>query len=126
MGIQNSFSEKRSFLETRSERFKTAAKGEVLQLKGNISKIGKSALIVGSGVLATYLLYKMFFGKKEVQTIVQPQSTVNPENTVVIQRVEEESGIVKRIKEQIALFLISIAKQKLQEYIDGLGKKTNE
>lgn len=123
--MNSSFAEKRSFLENRSERFKSAAKGEVLQFKGNISKIGKTALIVGSGVLATYLLYKMFFGKKEVQTIVQPQSVVRPENTVVVQRVEEDSNLVKRIKEQIALFLISIAKQKLQEYIEGLGQKKN-
>jgi hypothetical protein len=126
MEINNGFAEKRLFLEGRSEQFKAAAKGEVKEFKGNVSKIGNTALIVGSGVLATYFIYKMFFGNSKTKTIVRPKEYNCPENTVVVQRVEEESTIVKRIKEQIALFLISIAKQKLQEYIDGLGKKTND
>lgn len=126
MEINNGFAEKRLILEGRSEQFKAAAKGEVKEFKGNVSKIGNTALIVGTGVLAAYFVYKMFFGNSKTKMIVRPKEYNYPENTVVVQRVEEESTIVKRIKEQIALFLISIAKQKLQEYIDGLGKKSND
>lgn len=125
MEINNNFAERRMFLESRSENFKSAAKGEVNVFKGKMSKVGKSALIVGVGVLGTYFLYKMFFGKKEIQSFVQPQNMASPDNKIVIQQVDNGSPLVNRIKEQIALFLISIAKQKLQEYIDGLGKKSN-
>ncbi|MEY3416648.1 MAG: hypothetical protein RL711_3 [Bacteroidota bacterium] len=125
MESDNSYAEKRLVLENRSEKFKLAAKVEVVELKGNVAKIGKTALAVGTGVLATYLLYKMFFGNKRVKSFVKAKNNYQPENTLVVQRVEE-SPLVRKIKEQIVLFLIAIAKQKLQEYIDGLGKHKND
>jgi len=126
METMNNFSERRVFLQKRATKYKTAAEGEVVILKGNVQRIGKLAAISGMALLGGYLLYKIFFGKKHIEPLViNTEAGLN--QGIVVQRVESENnGIFQSIKQQIALFLISIAKQKLMDYLNNYkAKSTN-
>ena len=114
MEYNPSFAERRSFLERRAEKYKDAAKGEVLLIKGNVQQIGKISMIAGLALLGGYIIYKSFFGGNK-----------NEENTVVTAPTNDNS-IFAKVKEHITLFLIGIAKQKLLEYLDQYNSSKSE
>ncbi len=133
MEYNPSFAERRSFLERRAEKYKDAAKGEVLLIKGNVQQIGKISIIAGLALLGGYIIYKSFFGgnKDEENTVVTTvnQATV-PNNAggqiVVHHTPTNENSIFAKVKEHITLFLIGIAKQKLLEYLEQYNSSKSE
>jgi len=116
------------------EKAKLVKKSALIEgdIEQNIQKIidyfednGKNAIVIGGSLIATYLLVRLLTSSSDDKTVhTLPSSFVNTEGQQVVQVIkEEESPIVKQIKDSITLFLISIAKQKLQEFIENYGKE---
>ncbi len=104
-----------------SERFKEKIK---LNIGGSISKIERTIItgliITGSLVLA-YKFAKALITEREKT----PMPRKKPNNNVAVVVDEEEeafadgSGFLKSILETIALFILIIAREKLEEFIQG-------
>jgi hypothetical protein len=84
-------------------------------LKEYIDEYGKKALIIGGSLLAAYLIARLISGTSSHDEEIKYTSSAQP--VVHVVKESEDSPIVKQIKASIALFLISIAKQKLREFI---------
>lgn len=95
------------------------------KLKDYVQENGKNALIIGGALLGSYLLLRMLT-KSSDEVVSKPypiyHPQASPEPIVHMVREEHDSPIVKQIKDSITLFLISIAKQKLQDFIENYGK----
>jgi predicted alpha/beta-fold hydrolase len=94
------------------------------KIKDYFQENGQNALVIGGTLLGAYLLLRLLTssGSDDEHFTTIPAST-NPQPVVHMVREEQESVIVKQIKASITLFLISIAKQKLQEFIENYGKE---
>jgi len=99
------------------------------KIKEYVEENGKNALIIGGSLLATYLVLR-FLTSKDENTVQATQHNYNPtppQSVVQVVKNEEDSAIVKQIKSSIALFLVSIAKKKLQDFLESFEKeKTKE
>lgn len=87
-------------------------------------KIGLTIALVGFGtywLLKKYLDYPLQYKDLMPQASQQEEST---ENKIV--STHEELDIVQMIKKEIAMFLLAIAKQKIQELLQKLYYKENE
>jgi len=107
-------------LAIESERFKEKIK---LNIGGSISKIERTIItgliITGSLVLA-YKFAKALITEREKIPIPKK----NPNNVAIVSDEEEDvfedgSGFLKGILETIALFILIIAREKLEEFIQG-------
>jgi len=99
------------------------------KIKEYVEENGKNALIIGGSLLATYLVLRFLTSKDEntVQATHHNYNPTPPQSVVQVVKNEEDSAIVKQIKSSIALFLVSIAKKKLQDFLDSFEKeKTKE
>ena len=97
------------------------------KIKDYFQENGQNALVIGGTLLGAYLLLRLLTssGSDDEQITTIP-ATTNPQPVVHMVREEQESVIVKQIKASITLFLISIAKQKLQEFIENYGKEESK
>jgi len=97
---------------------------QLSELKSKFGTFAKGAALVGGIIILGYSLYKIFLeeevyfdeggGIPEQNAMVETSSTFN------------QSPVVKMIMEMIALFIISIAKQKIKEYIKKLDTEIIE
>lgn len=102
-----------------SERFKEKIK---LNIGGSISKIERTIItgliITGSLVLAYKFAKALITGQEKTQ---MPRK--KPNNNVAVgvdeEAFEDGSGFLKSILETIALFILIIAREKLEEFIQG-------
>ena len=116
-----------------NEKAKLVKKSNLLEgsIEDDLDKIkeyfqenGQNALVIGGTLLGTYLLLRLLTSSgsnDEHRPTYSNQTTSQP--VVHMVREEQDSAIVKQIKASISLFLISIAKQKLQEFIENYGKE---
>lgn len=99
------------------------------RVKRYIEEYGKNFLVISGTLLATYALLRILTRSSAEEETVELKGLPSKSEVYasqpqqVIKVVKEESEIVRQIKMSIALFLISIAKQKLQEF---LQKKLEE
>ncbi len=106
--------EKRQLLHSNS-RYQQGIEENLQLIKQEAGTWMKGAAIVGGILLIGYTGYKLFIEEDE------PESSVDRE-PVMLANVDSknESTIFKMIKESIALFLISIAKERIQTLIQRL------
>jgi len=108
-------------LAIESERFKEKIK---LNIGGSISKIERTIItgliITGSLVLAYKFAKALITGREKTQ---MPRKKLNNNVAVGVDEEEEAfedgSGFLKSILETIALFILIIAREKLEEFIQG-------
>ena len=113
--------EQKERLAIASERFKEKIK---LNIGGSISKIERTiitGLIITGSLLLTYKFARALITEREKG----PMQKKNPNNNVATVNDEEEdafedsSSFLKSILETIALFILIIAREKLEEFIQG-------
>jgi hypothetical protein len=134
---------KKEALSRQTEIYKQAIGDQVSILKDNAGQATKRALIIGAGLAASYFLVRAVtkkktkknfkqIGQRKGQKLLGSGSQHHSGNTAVgynpapYQPAAKESGISNLITQQIAIFLIGIATQKLQEYFDNSRKKNTE
>jgi hypothetical protein len=99
-------------LELRAQEQLALAKEE---FRGNFKRLGLTTLIIGGIFLLTFFIRKKFVKKK----YSDHGSLSNP---IVVKNPKNHSIIVTKIKEHIAIFLLSILKERLFDY---MVKKTD-
>ena len=96
--------------------YQEALEDQLSGLKKEAENWVKGAAIVGGMIFVGYSIYKLFMEKDDEEEI----STQEKEAVLTPAHHKSESSIVRMIKESIALFLIGIAKQKIQEFLQNL------
>lgn len=109
----------RSGLMQTNVHYQEALEDQLSELKKDAESWVKGAAIIGGMVFVGYSIYKLFMEKEE------EVETAHEEKEAVLTPVHNkgESRIVRMIKESIALFLIGIAKQKIQEFLKNLERE---
>ncbi|MBW8050598.1 MAG: hypothetical protein FVQ77_09710 [Cytophagales bacterium] len=108
---------KKKVLHVTSDQYKKAIRSDIEGLKKNARKWSTNALIIGGTLLAAYSLVKIFFDSKDEESESPDRDHNLPANT------NHESIVVRMIKEQLAAFLLNLAKKKLIEFLHDLNNK---
>jgi hypothetical protein len=114
------FEKQKHMLEKDSLAFKEAFSEELAKLSGMARKTGTTAVIIGGGLFLSYYLIKKIFFRKPSKKYKAVSKT--PSSGIIVQKPRKDSVIVAMIKEQIALFLITIAKEKLRAFLKASEK----
>lgn len=122
MTIKSSIADRKASLNRATEKYKKAIESQVDDLKANAGKIGKNTLIIGGTLVAGYLIVRLLVGKDKSTQL----SFEKEERSLPAAPVKREYAIVSLIKQQIALFLIAIAKEKLLHAIEQLRKNDTQ
>ncbi|MBY0424432.1 MAG: hypothetical protein K2Q22_02245 [Cytophagales bacterium] len=77
--------------------------------------------VAGAGLFIGYLVYSLFF-KKDSKVVFIPKQKGNADAPVPVVETVPESPIVSAIRGYIVTFLLSLAKQKVQQFLDELYK----
>lgn len=120
------FDSEKATLIKRSNLLEGDIEQDIDKIKAYAQEYGKNALIITGSLLATYLLLKLLTNssKEDKSYKAVPLNYTSSASQPVIHVVnKEDSPIVKQIKSSIALFLISIAKQKLQDFLSNQASK---
>ncbi|MBX9851412.1 MAG: hypothetical protein K2X86_06590 [Cytophagaceae bacterium] len=110
--------EKRA-LELRAQEQLNSLQSEVRNFGGSVKKAGTTTLIVGGVFLVAFLIGRKIFKSKKPRPFNDPCM-----NQLVVKYPKKESLFVTKIKEHIALFLLTMLKEKLNTYFES--EKTNE
>jgi hypothetical protein len=122
MKTKPSIADRKAKLSLTTEKYKKAIENQVDDLKANAGKIGKNALIIGGTLVISYALVKLLVGRNKTPKAPGPEEN----RYLPVAPVKRESGIVSLIKQQIALFLIAIAKEKIIQAIEQLRKNDSQ
>ena len=119
----------------KSERHRQELKDEVRMISERTEKVLTNALIIGGTLAAAYFLMRQFSGaspkrKKKAATpkIKIVKATEGGEETETIE--EPSASVVSQIgaalASQATVFLLSIAKEKLMQYLDTQFEKKDK
>lgn len=127
-----SFEEQRDFLLREREEYKNAIMGDLQTAKQEFNEKLQTVLIASGAVLLGYLAVKAV-GKMiesdpppaaEQQATAPPATQQPPAYYAPPPR--EESSVVRMIKEQLAMFILAFAKEKLAEFLEAFSHKITE
>ncbi len=118
MEVKKSFSDRKASLKQVTEKYKNAIENQVGDLKENAGKIGRNAMVIGGVLVVGYLVARLIAGSEKKQVKIDENYHPN----MPVAPVRREFGLVSLIKQQIALFLVAIAKEKLLEAIEQIRK----
>ena len=111
--------DKKELLQIQSEVFKRNIEKEVDKIASHAEEMGKKVLVIGGALLLGYYLVKAFTaapenekgkGKKKKSAGDQEYQTESTSSVV--------KSIVTNLADQASLFLLTLAREKLLDYID--------
>lgn len=108
-------------LELKAHQYLEMLEEGVKSFGKDVKKTGTTTLIIGGVFLAAFILGRKFFGDKK-----NKKSNGSSLNQVIVKNVKSESPIARMIKEHIAIFLITLIKEKLITYLSELEKNKHE
>ena len=124
----------KSGLLKKTSQYREDLEDEAKEMSERTEKIVTNALVIGGTLLLTYFAYKQFSGgsKKKHKSKVKKIKVIGaaPAESEEESLVEEESGPSKIITQigtalvsQASVFLLSLAKEKLSEYLQAQEQK---
>ena len=135
MQTRESKDPKEELLE-RSERHRQEMKDEVKMISERADKVITNALIIGGTLAAAYFLMRQFSGSspKSKKKVAAPKIKIvkATEASEETETTEEPSapGVVSQIgaalASQVTIFLLSIAKEKLMQFLDTQFEKKDK
>ncbi len=114
-GAHRTLSDREGLMQTNTQ-YQHALEGQFSDLKSQAESWMKGAAVVGGVIFVGYSFYKVFIEKDDESE----KSTEEPKVALTPVHNKNESSIVRMIKESIALFLIEIAKEKIQQFLQSL------
>ena len=112
---------KREELQSANDKFKNTLETQVEDIKHNFDKVGKTALIVGGGLVAAYLLSTAFTGsdkkKKGKGEKTNKEETEKSEGTTF-----KDNLLSTTLKEQAIIFLLGLATERLSAFLKDSDK----
>ena len=112
-------SSKKKELQKASEDYKHAIEEQVKEGYRTTERVGKVVLVTGAILLGGYTIFKLISGGKKKKTKIQLASRLFNQETIPVQ----ESSLSQPIKQQIVLFLVSIAIKKLKNFFEEAESK---
>jgi hypothetical protein len=123
----------KSQLLQKSTRHREALEEEVKEITGRTEKIITNALIIGGALAVTYYLVRQFSkpAKKTKSKIRKPQTVVASAPEGEEEEVSEAPNPLTSVMSQIgttlasqaSVFLLTLAKEKLNEYLESQAAK---
>ena len=132
---------KKEALSKETEMYKHAIEEQVNAIKQNAGDVSKKVLMVGAGLTVAYLIARALVKKKKGKKLLGnntrskaklllPAKSGSHQTELPFTSVhtgnESKSHIGDLIKQQIAIFLIGIATQKIQDYLQSSRKHDQE
>ena len=111
-----SISKKKEALEKESSRYKAALTSNVDHLKVDLDRWGSNFLVIAGSLYGAYQVFKLIKGLRQSDEEENQQ-------TSTLATTKESSHLATLIKEKIALFILSIALERLKKFLD---EKKNE
>ncbi|MCZ6901081.1 MAG: hypothetical protein O7F74_12665 [Bacteroidetes bacterium] len=116
---EDKLSYKKKELQKTSEGYKHAIEEQIKEGYRTTERVGKVVLITGAILLGGYTILKLISGGKKKKTKIQLASRLFNQETIPVQ----ENSPGQPIKEQIVLFLVSIALKKLKNFFEEAESK---
>jgi FtsZ-interacting cell division protein ZipA len=125
----------KSKLLKKSAQYREDLEDEAKVISERTERIIKNALIVGGSLALAYLLYNQLSGSKKKKSKIKKTAAAKAAATEVDMDDEEESSLPNKVFSQIGtalvsqagVLLLSLAKEKLMEYLNAQAeKKKNE
>lgn len=113
---------KREELEKDSKAYMSSLQNQMERLKGDFQKIGKSALWIGGGLFATYLVVDTLTGKKDKKK-KEAKKTKAKAKGVKSGKPNEDNLLIAAVKEQALVFLLGLAAQQLSKFLSELDSE---
>jgi hypothetical protein len=120
----------------KSERHRQELKNEVKMISERTEKVVANALIIGGTLAAAYFLMRQFSGssRKRKKKVAAPKIKIvkATEGSEETETIEEPSapGVMSQIgtalATQASVFLLSIAKEKLMQYLESQFEKKDK
>jgi hypothetical protein len=125
----------KSKLLSKSARYREELEGDAKEISERTERIIKNALIIGGSLALAYLAYKQFSGtKKRTVKIKKVKPAVRvaavEEDDVEVEEVSAPAKMLSQIGtalvSQASVFLLSLAKEKLAEYLQAQAEKKKD
>lgn len=108
--------QQKELLTQSADRFKHNLEHQWDELKGNAKQWSRTGLIVGGVALVSFLLVRTFFSSTN-------KNVISKQGDHLLVEPKKESMIVSLIKSSIATFLLSVAKEKIINFIEQMNHK---
>ena len=117
-------SERKQELHKEAQAYKKTIDGQVNDLKTEATRIGTTALIVGTALAGVYVLFSLLTSdSKQAKKVKKVENTNLP--VVINKEKSGDSWVISSIKGYIATFILAFAKDKIMEAIAVL-KENND
>jgi len=120
----------KSQLLQRSSQYREDLEDEVKEISDRTEKILTNALVIGGSLAVTYFLYSQLSGSSKKKRKLKKAKPTEAAAESAEEEVEETSGPAKIISQigtalvsQASVFLLSMAKEKLSEYLEAQAEK---
>lgn len=110
-------------LELRARQYLDMLEVGVKSFGKDIKKTGTTTLIVGGVFLAAFLIGRKIFKSKKPKPFNDPVLNQHGMNQMVVKHPKTESPVARMIKEHIAIFLITLIKERLMDFLNETDKK---
>lgn len=110
-------------LELRARQYLDALEMGVKSFSKDIKKTGTTTLIIGGVFLAALLIGRKVFKNRKPKAFNDPILNQHGMNQLVVKHPKSESPIARMIKEHIAIFLITLIKERLMAFLEETDKK---
>lgn len=116
MSFENVPTQREALVE-KTRQLKQAVEDQISSFQQDLSKSGKTALIVGGAFLAGYTIYRAFFGRKKVYVPVKDGQEL------VHIKTENNNGFWAMVQGALTSLLLAIAREKLLQLLDQYTKQ---
>lgn len=126
----------KSALLKKSAQYRDELEEEAKVISERTEKIIKNAVIIGGSLALAYFLYNQFSTSKKKKSKVRKEKSVQPSSLAagIEEDEEEETSSPNKVLSQIgaalisqaSVFLLSMAKEKLSEYLQAQAEKKKE
>lgn len=126
----------KSTLLKKSAQYRDELEEEAKVISERTEKIIKNAVIIGGSLALAYFLYNQFSTSKKKKSKVRKEKSVQPSSLAagIEEDEEEETSSPNKVLSQIgaalisqaSVFLLSMAKEKLSEYLQAQAEKKKE
>lgn len=110
---------KKEELQKQNNAFKGALQNQLNNLKGDVQKVGKSALLIGGSLVATYFLVDALTAKRKKKKKNKDKDV----DQQVEQKPVKDNFLLSTAKEQAVIFLLGLAAQQLAGFLSELDSK---
>ncbi len=114
---------KREELQKSNEAYKNSLEKQLDKFKGDVNDIGKTALWIGGGLFATYLVVDALTASdKKKKSKGKSKKSVE----VPVEKPAKDNLLMSTVKEQALIFVLGLAAQQLAKFLSELDSEDSE